>query len=236
MRRAPAIFPIPRSGAFTLVEVMTALAVFGVIGIMATQILTGTIRLGESTRIRSEGLADVQRAMDILERDIVQMKRRTVRDEFGDSLPAVTITGVNLMEFTRVGWQNPLGTARTEIQRVAYVLQDDRLLRLFWPVLDRAPDSRPVAQVLLAGVTEARFTAYDDQGEQHSYWPLIAAQDEVAPELVAVGMTLALDPHGHVERLWIVPTAATFLDRVADGDLGPGADDSLNPDTSEEQS
>lgn len=201
---------------FTLMEVMTALAVFGVIGLLSTQILTSTISLGETTRIRGEALADLQRAMDIIARDVTQLTHRTVRDQLGDPLPEVSITDPGLLELTRLGWQNPFGTPRAELQRVGYVLRDDQLIRLFWPVLDRAPDSKPIAQVLLSGIAEVSFAAYDDQDERHAFWPLIPADDEVAPGLVAVEMSLALNHYGRIERLWLVPSATVATDTDPD--------------------
>lgn len=214
--------PIARFTGFTLMEMMTALAIFGVIGLMATQILTGTIRLGETTRDRGEALSDVQRAMDIIGRDIMQLTRRTVQDELGESTEPVVVSGTSLLEMTRLGWQNPLAKPRSELQRVAYVLRENTLIRLFWPVLDRAPGSEPIPQVLLKGVTEASFGVRDDQGEQHGFWPLVDAEDETAPELAAVSMALRLERYGHIERLWVVvPGTSSIQDAEAsDPDAG----------------
>lgn len=210
-RMARRVKPMTSHAAFTLVEMMTALAIFGVIGLMATQILTGTIRLGEATRDRGEALSDVQRAMDIIGRDIMELTRRTVKDELGESTHPVTVTGTSLLELTRLGWQNPLAGRRSELQRVAYVHRDDTLIRLFWPVLDRAPGSAPIPQILLKGVAEASFTAHDDQGERHGFWPLVPSQDEAAPELAALTMALRLERYGHIERLWLVAPGAAHL-------------------------
>ncbi|MDE0659498.1 MAG: type II secretion system minor pseudopilin GspJ [Gammaproteobacteria bacterium] len=218
--RTRSVKTVASRAGFTLMEMMTALAVFGVIGLMATQILAGTIRLGETTRDRGEALSDVQRAMEIIARDITQLTRRTVKDELGESTSPVTMSGTSLLELTRLGWQNPLGKPRSELQRVAYAHRDDTLIRLFWPVLDRAPGSEPIAQILLKGVAEASFTAHDDQGEQHGFWPLVAAEDEVAPKLAAIAMALRLERHGHIERLWLVPSGP-----VPVPDAGPGLPD-----------
>lgn len=214
--RTRSLGTVASQAGFTLMEMMTALAVFGVIGLMATQILAGTIRLGETTRDRGEALSDVQRAMDIIGRDITQLTRRTVKDELGESTSPVTVSGTRLLELTRRGWQNPLGKPRSELQRVAYVLRDDTLIRLFWPVLDRSPGSEPIPQILLEGVAEASFTAHDDQGEQHGFWPLVAQEDEVAPKLAALAMALRLERYGHVERLWLVPPGAPATDTGSD--------------------
>ncbi len=205
--------PRRADGGFTLVEILTALAIFGVIGVIAVRIVAGMIDLGSATRAHAEALADLQRAMGIVERDIEQLTQRTIRDELGDPLPAVIVTGVSLLELTRMGWQNPLRAPRAELQRVAYVLRDDKLVRLFWPVLDRAPDTKPVAQLLLDGVTDVQFAAFDENGEKHGHWPL-PPESEDADELrlAAMEMHLSLESHGLIQRLWLVPEGAEHVD------------------------
>ena len=215
-----------RATGFTLLEMMTALAVFGVIGVLATQILSSTITLGQTTASRGSALADLQRAVNVISRDVAQFAHREVRDELGEALPKLTIEGTSLIELTRAGWQNPLGAPRAEVQRVAYVLEDEKLIRAFWPVLDRAPDSKPVVQVLLEGVEEAAFAAQDIDGERYTYWPLVDSDDETAPELAAIEMTLALAQHGRIDRLWLIPSEAS---KSGSGREGPPGE-RLSPD------
>ena len=197
---------------FTLVEVLVALAVFAIIGVMAARILAGMVDISEFTQQRGQVLAATQRAFAIIERDIEQLAHRPVRDEMGDPTAAVTVGGVTLAEFTRAGWQNPLGYPRPELQRVAYVVEDDTLVRKFWPVLDRAPDTEPVAQTLLTGVAAATFVARDSDGGEHSYWPAGAA----GGELVAMGLRLRLEEHGEIERLWLTPMAVDLAPEGAE--------------------
>lgn len=229
-RRSSGIRNRCRAVGFTLVEILTALAIFGVIGVLATRIVVGMIDLGASTREHAEALADLQRAMGIVERDIEQLVYREVRDELGDPLPALIATGVSLLELTRMGWQNPLRAPRADLQRVAYVLRDDKLVRLYWPVLDRAPDTRPVAQLLLEGVTDARFAVFDENGEKHGHWPLPAEAEEADElRLAAVEMQLVLESHGLLHRLWLVPEgtehAAPQASESEEGDDPRGNED-----------
>ena len=128
--------------------------------------------LSDTVRERADRLAELQRAMFIVGRDIEQLTRRPVRDAFGDPTAAVVIGDSPMIEFTRRGWQNPLHSPRTELQRVAYTVEEGTLIRLFWPVLDRGPNTEPIAQELLTGVQEVAFLAHDGTGEEYSYWPL----------------------------------------------------------------
>lgn len=194
-------------GGFTLLEMLVALAVFAVIGVLASRILTGMVDVNEGTRDRGGALFAAQRAMSLIGRDVQQLTHRSVRDELGRTEAAVAIGGQALLEFTRLGWRNPLADPRAETQRVAYLHEDQSLLRLFWPVLDRAPGTEPVIQVLLTGVDEVEFVAHDDQGSQHRFWPA-SADPEDRTALAAVEMRLSVEPYGRLERLWLVVPAA----------------------------
>ena len=208
---------------FTLLEIVVALAVFAVIGVLASRILTSMIDVNEGTRSRGDALFEVQRAMSLIERDIEQLTDRTVRDVMGDRLPAVLLGDNTLIEFTRLGWQNPLGEPRSEAQRVAYAFRDDTLLRLFWPVLDRAPDTQPLSQTLLTDVRSAEFIAHDFKGDDHRFWPRAGEVDPTAgPLLAAIEMRLDVVPYGRIERLWVLP---------ADPAKRPGRSDEPNMPT-----
>lgn len=207
--RRQAVAP-PRRG-FTLLEMLVALAVFAIIGVMAGRILSGMVGMSEFTYQRGDALAQAQRAFSVIERDVLQLAGRPVRDEFGEGAPALAVGRATLAEFTRAGWRNPLDEPRAQLQRVAYALREDTLLRLFWPVLDRADDTRPLAQTLLTGVVDATFVVRDSGGGAHTRWPSQDANDDVQP--VALELRLRLEHHGQLKRLWPTPTALNFAPR-----------------------
>ena len=225
---------------FTLLEMVVALAVFAVIGVMASRIVAGLMDLVDVTRVHGDALVQVQRAINIVERDVEQLVHRSVRDELGDPKLAVSLGEGWLVELTRKGWQNPLGVPRSDLQRVAYVHDEDRLARLYWPMLDRAPSAKPTSQVLLSGVFDAAFVAYDRQGEQHAYWPPQARRDDEdgdVRELAAIELRLGLESHGRIERLWLVPAAPDFLKRRdrRSADDGDEADEPLPRETEDDE-
>lgn len=198
---------------FTLLEMLVALAVFAVIGVMAGRILSGMVDMSEFTYQRGDTLAQAQRAFSVIERDVLQLAGRGVRDEFGASAPALAVGRATLAEFTRAGWRNPLGEPRAKLQRVAYALREDTLLRLFWPVLDRADDARPRVQTLLTGVVEATFVVRDSAGGEHAYWPSKSGDGEGDRDAqpAALELRLRLDDHRQLKRLWLTPTAMEFV-------------------------
>jgi general secretion pathway protein J len=196
-----------RAAGFTLIEMMVVFAVFALIGVVSSQIISRVIANQQLMRERGDRLVEVQRAMQILQRDIMQMIDRPVRDQLGDSVDSLQIGSDGLIEFSRSGWRNPLGLPRSDLQRVGYLTQDGELLRLYWRVLDRTPDSEPVTQTLLTNVEQVEFFALDASGNQYSFWPQGEGgrQDEPGARLAAIVLRIDIPPFGLVERLWPVP-------------------------------
>ena len=197
--------------AFTLLEMLVALGVFAIIGVLSSRILLGMVDVSAATADHAAELAALQRAVAVVERDVEQLVRRTVRDEYGDSRDAVAMDAEALLELTRYGWQNPLGAPRAELQRIAYVLRDEKLVRLFWPILDRAGDTEPIVQVLLYGVEDVDFLAHDDKDNDHRRWPLPPTDKNDEIYLAAIEMRLKHKAFGRIERLWLVPPSDEFL-------------------------
>jgi general secretion pathway protein J len=128
----------------------------------------------------------------------------------GDPLPVLRVGTDIVLELTRAGWRNPLGQRRSELQRVAYQVKDETLIRYYWNVLDRAEDSEPVAQELLHEVTGLEIHALDVSGNEHAYWPLVG--DLTAdPSMSLAGIEIRFDaaPFGEIKRVWDVPQPLT---------------------------
>lgn len=195
-----------REGAFTLIEVLVAVAIFGILAALAYGTLSRTLTSADMLTIRMERLASIQRTVRYLVDDFMQLAPRPVRDELGDNLVPTLRTDFETnyaLELTRGGWSNPAGLPRGTLQRVAYRLEDGELIRYYWPVLDRTLSNDPVAHALLDGVDDVEFRFMQEDGEWTDEWPPASRTGPPGLRLRprAVEIIVSLDDEGIISRL-----------------------------------
>lgn len=195
-----------RQTAFTLIEVLVALAIFGVLSVIAYMTLGQTLASAEMLTDRMDRLQAVQRSVQFLSNDLLQAAPRPVRSELGDGMsPAVysSLSGDFALEVTHGGWGNPAGLPRGTQQRAAYRVQDGQLLRYYWTVLDRTLSNEPVVTVLLDDVDSLTFRYLDAGGQWSDTWPpqesAGSAGLRARPRAVEIVLTLA--DEGEIRRL-----------------------------------
>ena len=197
----------PNQTGFTLLEILVALLIFGVVGLMSSQLLGRTLDAYEVLDDRGQRMAQIHRAMTVIERDMLQYRDRPIRTESDQPTPALMIGDEGALSMTRGGWRNPLQRPRSEVQRIGYRLQGENLVRAYWPVLDRRDDEEPITQIVLAGVDDLEFFAIDQSGQEHKLWPPKA--EELPIELVGIVLRISMPPIGIVERVWEVPNGSS---------------------------
>ena len=195
-----------RQAAFTLIEILVALAVFAALGGLAYGALGPTQRSAELLNDRLDRLQSVQRAVRIMSQDFMQLAPRPVRDELGDNYGPALYTDYQsnfAIELTTGGWSNPIGLPRATLQRAAYRLEEDELVRYYWRVLDRTLSNEPVSRVLLDDVEEIRFRFLTDSGDWVEQWPPSGAQGPpgLPQRPRAVEILLRLTGEGEISRL-----------------------------------
>lgn len=120
-------------------------------------------------------------------------------------------TSAPLVVLTRGGWSNPSGIPRSELERVAYVLDNGILVREHWNVLDGTLASTPFERNLLKNVRSVTFRYMVPQ--THSWvntWPTAGVSSQsledsyyrMRPE--AVEVTLDTRQWGKVMRIFEV--------------------------------
>lgn len=194
------------SRGFTLLELLVAMAIFAIMGALAMGGLNTVLGQRESAARQLERLHQVQRAVRILATDFGQLAPRIARDALGTGEgPLVAPCGV---EFTaclsRDGWRNPFARfARGTLQRVQYRVEDGRLLREYWTVMDRTLVNEPRREVLVDGVERFEITYVDrsGSGEWLAQWPPLQQPLAGAGLPLAVRLTLDLDDWGEIQRI-----------------------------------
>ena len=195
-----------RQRAFTLIEVMVALAVFGVMSALAYATLGTTLTNADILADRMDRLQAVQRAVRYLTSDLLQAAPRPIRQELGQTLSPALQTSLSsefALELTHGGWSNPAGLPRGSLQRTAYRLEDDELVRYHWRVLDRTFANEPIAIVLLDNVESLLLRYLQANGEWTEAWPPRTAAggnvNVIRPQAVEVVLTLR--DQGEIRRV-----------------------------------
>jgi len=197
---------------FTLLELLIAITIFSIIVSFVYAGLNAVLDSKQRTDKHLAWLAQLQLGMNLMQRDIEESVERPIRNEYGDSQAAMTSDGFSglLLELTRGGYANPMKLPRSDLQRVGYQLEEEKLYRLTWPTLDRAQNSEPRRQLLFDGVKEFDLVFFDQAMERHTRWPpqATAGKDKVTTPLPkGIEATLELDKWGKLRRLFSVSEA-----------------------------
>lgn len=197
-----------QAAGFTLLEVLIAVAIFTVVGAMAMggyNELVGQSQIVDQNMVRVRA---VQTAMMRLSQDFAELEPRPVREPVGDGMqPALRVDGLSLdiASLTRSGWSNSAGLQRSTLQRVTYRLEDGKLYRDQWPVLDRTLGNEPLTTQLLDRVISVRLRFMDVNRSWREAWPVAGSGPEglqaQRARPLAVEITLELEDWGTLVRL-----------------------------------
>lgn len=192
--------------AFTLIEVLVSLAIFGILATFAYAALSQTILSSELLNERMDRLQAIQRAVGYLSQDFLQLAPRPVRQELGDSFEPALLADAGTdftLALTHGGWSNPAALPRGTLQRSAYRIEDNKLVRYYWTVLDRTLSNEPVVVTLLDGVVSLSFRFLLDSGDWVEQWPTPAMPGPLGyrQRPRAVEFVLTLEDEGEIRRL-----------------------------------
>jgi len=173
---------------FTLVEMLVAVAIFGLIASAAVSILSMSITAQEAAGRKLADAASVRRASALLAGDLANAALRLRRDEQGAVRPAFDADGAGF-RIVRRG---------ASLQRVEYRLDGDRLERRSAEAVDgAAPDRRAV---LLRGVQRMSLRFRSPDGIWRERW------DPDDPRIMprAVELVVEIEGRGAVRQLFMV--------------------------------
>ena len=182
---------------FTLLELLVAMVIFSLMSVMAYGGLSNVITGNEVIASQEKRLKELQRTMMFLERDIRQLVPRPRNTGSGNVLAKAFDYGLDsdgLVEFTRAGNPNPIGMARSSLQRVRYDLEEKVLIRKSWALVDHI-DLEPTSMNLIKEVESLELRLLDSNNEWQDNW----TEQKLIPK--AVEITINHAHWGKIQRI-----------------------------------
>lgn len=174
-----------KKGGFTLIEMLIALTIFGMITAAGVALLSLTVRTQETSARLLDSLGAVRRTGALMTADLAQAAPRIRRD--GEGRPHPAFAGGEgddalLFALVRRGWDDE-EAAHGSLQRVEYRMREGRLERWSFAAVDG--EGAPRVASLIEGVRTVRLRYRDREGLWRARWdPSDAALLPVAVELV----------------------------------------------------
>ena len=181
--------------AFTLVELLVALAIFAIMAVMSYRALDSVFQTRQHLNLETARLRDMALLFARLDDDFATLLDRPARN--ADNLPydalrlSAFLPGAEdaTLVFTRSGFSGSTGIAATP-QRVGYRLKDGTLELVLWPSLDAAPRTRPQAYPAMTNVREVQWRALDSGGSWQNVWRSTAVATPLAATASAIAASL----------------------------------------------
>jgi general secretion pathway protein J len=189
---------------FTLLEVLVAIAIFSVVSLAGFTIFDTVLRGDENSKIRSERQNELQRAFLLMERDFLQIAKRSMRisgeapsQNFLQTADDSFLANEQAIAFVRNGWTNPgLLLPRSDMQNVAYRLVDETLERLHFNFVDAVVGQEPRVRPLITQVTNLAFEYYDGSKWQKKW------SSNTLP--LAIAIEIETEDYGLIRRQFLI--------------------------------
>lgn len=161
---------------FTLIEMLIAVAVFSLLGLASSMVLQNVLKNREASTLYTERLQRIYRGMGAIEQDFMQIVVRKLSNNGALTTKVLDFKAGGLqsdsdsLEFTRLGWLNPQGMLpRSELQRVQYRMQDNKLERAHYVYPDPVEGQDAVVTTLFEEVESLRFRFYRNNQWTNTY-------------------------------------------------------------------
>lgn len=192
---------------FTLLEILVALIIFGLMSVMAYRGLMIVLQSRDHLAQENRKWRAVAMLFARIEQDLNQLANRPVRDSNDASTaPFVGLAVLRgeheaMLTFTRMGYTDQASALAGPL-RSGYRLRGEVVEQLLWPAPDAAPRAVPAVNGLLENVSVLEFQYLDAAGAWHAYWPQPGGK-QVFP--AAVQVVLGLKSGERIVRLFALP-------------------------------
>jgi len=184
-----------RSGA-TLIELLIAVLVFSLIAAAGYTGVNALSRVRSTQLGNAASLESIQWLVARLDRDLFHAINRPIR-VFGSERAAALTGDEYLLTLTHIGNPNPLQQPRSDLQRVDWRIDGQRLIRDTRIGIDGSGTNMVSSEVLTESLTGGVFEYLSPDGGWQGSWP--AGSNSGLP--LAVRYRLDLDNFGAVRRV-----------------------------------
>jgi len=183
---------LKKNSGFTLIEAIVSLALLAVLSVMSYQAIEVVIGVDERSRNDLADEAQLQRAWQIIGRDLMHLRPRRFSDGLGSVEPAYVTDVSNFgVRFSRGGGpmvrSNPSG-----VRRIDYKLnQEQQLIRTSWAITESPRQSDGTVLTLLDNVSKVEFNHLAKSGNYSLDWPPINVNlsPYALPRMISVTIT-----------------------------------------------
>lgn len=220
---------VKKQRGFTLIEVLIAMAITAIVAIISYSGLDSAMKLADSAEAETDRIQKMNRVFDIIGKDFRQIISRPVRSPSGEETEGALVLNESaepVLKFSRIGWTNPQPSRfqRSQLQRVSYHFDGDKLIRYSWQMMDRYEDSTAQEIVLLhevksfqvrvmsedATINQSGQAIAGDEGKWIDVWPI---NNPLSPDAtltslpIAVEITLEIEGWGKIRRIFELVSA-----------------------------
>lgn len=192
--------PCPRCAGFTLIEILIALAILGLIAVLGYRAVSSLTESEARLAAESERWRELDATFARIESDMRLAQPREVRT--GEAAEAAWLAqkddaGNAMLRIARAGPEFSIEPGSAG-QRIGYRLRGGAIEVLYWPHLDQSASVGAAAYPLAGGIARLDIAYLDMRGGWHDRWPLLGE----SPLPRAARIKLTLDDGSSVER-WI---------------------------------
>lgn len=184
------------TAGMTLIEMLVALAIFAVLGIMGYRAAATAMDSRQRVAAEMQRWRDIANFVQIVETDLTQFVERP-------AVAAVAMAGSGHgLALTSSGSGSQITFLKldgggTSVRRRGYRIDGERILQLRWPGTDSV--ASPESHVVLENVVGLRCTVMTGDGKRHADWPPSVSTAAIKP--AALEIEMELPDAGTIRRL-----------------------------------
>jgi general secretion pathway protein J len=189
-----------RPFGFTLIEILIALAILGLIAVLGYRAVSSLSDSEEQLAAESRRWRELDATFARIESDMRLAQPRDVRA--GEAAQSAWLaqkddTGNAVLQMARAGPEFSVEPGSAG-QRIGYRLRNGAIEVMYWPHLDQPPSVVPAAYPLSGGIARFDVAYLDARGTWHDRWPLLG--EPALPRAARITLTLA---DGNSVERWI---------------------------------